>query len=196
MPEATAYPGAAILPGVELGAPRSIDPGVILGYRSTRRADPGPLVLGEGALLRSGTVLYAGSRIGRNLETGHGAVIREENEIGDDVSVWSHGTIDYGCRIGDRVKIHVQCYVAQFSVIEADAFLAPGVRFANDKYPVSRDLKGPVVRRGAVLGVNATLLPGVEIGAGATVGAGAVVTRNVPPGAVVAGNPARILPRR
>ena len=76
--------------------------------------------------LRSGSVLYLGSRIGARFQAGHNVVIREECEIGDDVSVWSNSVIDYGCRIGDRVKIHSNCYVAQFSEIEDEAFLAPG----------------------------------------------------------------------
>ena len=82
--------------------------------------------LGAGARLRSGTVLYAGSRIGARLQTGHHVVIREDCEIGDDVSVWSNTVIDYGCRIGDGVKIHCNCYVAQYTEIGDGAFLAPG----------------------------------------------------------------------
>jgi acetyltransferase-like isoleucine patch superfamily enzyme len=177
---------------VRLAPFRQIDPGVLLGYPTGRKVAPRPLEIGEGALIRSGTVLYAGSRIGAGLETGHHVVIREENRIGERLSIWNHSTIDYGCTIGDRVKIHNHVYVAQFTVIEDGAFLAPGVQIANDRFPLSDDLKGPVIRRGAVLGVNATILPGVEIGEEALVGAGAVVTRDVPPRAIVTGNPARV----
>ena len=92
-------------------------------------------MIGTGARLRSGTVLYDGTTIGRHLETGHGVVIREGCEIGDDVSVWSNSVIDYGCRIGDRVKIHCNCYIAQYTEMEDDVFLAPGVTIANDLYP-------------------------------------------------------------
>src|SRR5207302_7537730 len=81
--------------------------------------------------------------------------------------------------------------VAQHTVMEDDVFVAPGAGLANDRYPVSPALEGPVLRRGARIGVNATLLPGVEVGAHALVGAGAVVTKDVPAGVVVAGNPAR-----
>src|SRR5262249_32217111 len=102
------------------------DQGVLLGY-PVSRADAGPLAIGAGARLRSGTVLYDGSRIGLRLQTGHGVVIREGCAVGDDVSVWTNSVIDYGCRIGNRVKIHCNCYVAQYSELEDDVFLAPGV---------------------------------------------------------------------
>ncbi|MEU4238602.1 acyltransferase [Actinoplanes sp. NPDC026619] len=169
------------------------DHGVIVGY-PVSRAGSHELVLGEGARLRSGTVLYDGSRIGPGLQTGHGVVIREENEIGADVSVWSNTVVDYGCRIGDRVKIHANCYIAQFTVLEDDVFLAPGVTIANDLYPgderSAKLMSGPHIEAGAQIGVNVTILPFVRIGAGAIIGSGSVVTRDVPPGFVAYGNPA------
>ena len=172
-----------------------IDDDVRLDYPSDR--GPGePTRLGAGARLRSGTVIYAGSRIGAGLSTGHHVVIREGNVLGDDVSVWTNSVIDYGCRIGNRVKIHSNCYVAQYTVIDDDAFLAPGVTIANDLYPKvpgSRHyLSGPHIGAGARIGVNVTLLPFVRIGAGALIGSGAVVTRDIPAGAVAYGAPARV----
>ena len=175
------------------GGRSGIDPGVFVGYPPDRHAT-GRLVLGSEARLRTGTVLYDGSRIGDRLQTGHHVVIREECEIGDDVSVWSNTVIDYGCRLGDRVRIHSNCYIAQFTEIEEDAFLAPGVTLANDLYPgqaaSARAMTGPVVGSGAQLGVNVTVLPYVRIGQGTLVGAGSVVTRNVPAGVVAFGCPA------
>lgn len=121
-------------PHVVVGEPMVIDEGVNINYQPSR-GNAEPLVMGPGARLRSGTVVYAGSNVGARLETGHNVTIREESEIGDDVSIWTNSVIDYGCRIGDRVKIHSNCYVAQFTVIEDDAFLALGVVLANDLYP-------------------------------------------------------------
>jgi bifunctional N-acetylglucosamine-1-phosphate-uridyltransferase/glucosamine-1-phosphate-acetyltransferase GlmU-like protein len=106
------------------------DAGVEIGYPTARTVDP-ELTLGPDARLRSGTVLYAGSRIGERFESGHHVVVREQCEIGDDVSVWSNTVIDYGCRIGNDVKIHANCYVAQYTEIGDGAFLAPGVTIAN-----------------------------------------------------------------
>jgi acetyltransferase-like isoleucine patch superfamily enzyme len=173
----------------------AMDHDVLLGYVSDRGTFPYPTI-GAGAQLRSGTVIYAGTVIGSRFSTGHHVVVREQNVLGDDVSVWSNSVIDYGCRIGNRVKIHANCYVAQYTIIDDDAFLAPGVTIANDLYPKvpgSRTfMTGPHIGRGARIGVNVTLLPFVRIGADALVGSGAVVTRDVPPGAVVYGSPARV----
>jgi acetyltransferase-like isoleucine patch superfamily enzyme len=173
------------------------DQGVLAGYPMSRTG-AGPLVLGAGARLRSGTVLYDGTTIGRRLATGHGVVIREGCEIGDDVSVWSNSVIDYGCRIGNRVKIHCNCYVAQYTELEDDVFLAPGVTAANDLYPGDRRsaqrMAGPKIGAGAQIGVNVTILPFVRIGTGALIGAGSVVTRDIPAAVVAFGNPA--VPRR
>jgi acetyltransferase-like isoleucine patch superfamily enzyme len=180
---------AARLPGIQA------DPGVQIGYPTARAVDP-ELTVGDGAKLRSGTILYAGSRIGERFETGHNVVVREQCEIGDDVSVWSNTVIDYGCRIGAGVKIHTNCYVAQYTEIGAGAFLAPGVTIANDLYPGQAEsaelMSGPSIGAGAQLGVNVTVLPFVRIGDGCLVGAGSVVTRDLPPGTVAFGNPARV----
>jgi acetyltransferase-like isoleucine patch superfamily enzyme len=177
--------------------PIEADEGVHIGY-PVARGEGGPLVLGAGARLRSGTVLYDGTRIGRGLQTGHGVVIREGCAIGDDVSVWSNSVIDYGCRIGDQVKIHCNCYVAQYTELEDDVFLAPGVTIANDLYPgderSARLMAGPKIGAAAQIGVNVTILPFVRIGAGALIGSGSVVTRDIPAGVVAFGNPA--VPRR
>jgi acetyltransferase-like isoleucine patch superfamily enzyme len=174
--------------------PESIDPDVLLGYPSDR-VDAHGLDLGDGARLRSGTVIYAGSQIGARFTTGHHVVIREENWIGDDVAIWSNTVIDYGCRIGNRVKIHSNCYVAQYTQIDDDAFLAPGVTIANDLYPRepgSRDfMAGPRIGARARIGVNVTLLPFVRVGPDALIGAGSVVSRDIPAGFVAYGNPAR-----
>lgn len=168
---------------------------MLLGYAPGRRISDYTLVIGPSARIRSGTVIHAGTTIGAHLETGHNVVIREENVIGDDFHIWNNSVVDYGCTIGCRVKVHCNVYIAQFTVIEDDVFLAPGVTVANDPHPgcpFSKEcMKGPVIKRGAQIGVNVSLLPFITIGERAVIGAGSVVTKDVPPETVVYGNPAR-----
>lgn len=181
---------------VETGEGCVIDVGVLLGYPAARGKNTDRVRIGDGARLRSGTVIYGGVRIGKNLQTGHNVVIREENEIGDDFAIWNNSVIDYGCRIGDGVKIHCNCYVAQFTVIEDEAFLAPGVTIANDIHPgckfSSECMRGPHIGKGVQIGVNVTILPYVEIGEHCLIGGGSVVTKDLPPYSLAYGNPAKV----
>ena len=178
----------------QLATPFQLDPRAVVGELPGRKIADLTLSIGPHAIIRSFSVIYAGSRIGAHLETGHGAVIREENRIGDDFSIWNNSTVDYGCVIGSRVRVHTGVYIAQFTVIEDDVFLAPGVMIANDRHPICRDcMRGPTIKQAARVGINATLLPEIVVGEAALVGAGAVVTRDVPARAVVVGNPARVI---
>ena len=175
-----------------VGPGHRIDPSVLLGYITGRTVELSPTVIGADAVIRSGTVIYAVVRIGDGLQTGHNVVIREQNEIGHRLNIWNNSAIDYGCTIGHNVKIHNNVYICQHTVIEDDVFIAPGVMTTNDLYPVNYEgLKGPIIRRGARIGANATLLPGVTIGEGALIGAGSVVTKDIPPRTIAYGSPAR-----
>ncbi len=191
---------ARVLPGVQLGPDARLGEWCIVGEPPRGRA-PGELetCIGARAVIRSHTVLYAGNRIGDDFQTGHGVLVREENEIGNDVSIGSHTIVEHHVRIGNGVRLHSNVFVPEFSVLEEGCWLGPNVVVTNARYPLSRNakanLKGATIKRRAKIGANATLLPGVTIGENALVGAGAVVTRDVPPGAVVAGNPARVIKR-
>jgi len=169
-----------------------LDPGVNLGYRTGRKISDITLTIGADARIRSGTVIYAGSTIGVGLQTGHNVIIREENYIGDQLNIWNNSTIDYGCEIGDNVKIHCNVYVAQFTILEDEVFLAPGVTIANDPHPLcGLCMQGPTIKRSARIGVNVTLLSHITIGEGALIGAGSVVTHDIPNYCLAYGNPAR-----
>ena len=181
---------------VRLGSRGIIDDGVILGYPPSRGSQL-VLTIGPSAHIREGSIIYGGSRIGCNLETGHHVIIREENDIGDNFRIWNNSVIDYGCTIGNNVKIHNKVYVAQFTVIEDDAFLAPGVTLANDVHPGCPDalecMRGPYINKGAQIGINCTILPRVIIGEHSIIGAGSVVTRDIPAGVVSYGSPAQVI---
>ena len=144
-------------------------------------------------MIRQPTVIEGECIIGENLDTGYFVVLRS-CEIGNDVCIWSHCTVDPDARLGNRVKLHNHVYVSQGTVLEDDVFVGPGSAFLNDKYPPRYDKtqwQPPIVRRGAILGGGVLICPGVEIGERAIIGAGAVVTRDVPPGQVWLGIPAR-----
>lgn len=178
---------------VQIGKNAKVDKSAILGYKTGRRIKISKTIIGKGATIRANTVIYSSTKIGDGLETGHGVIIREQNKIGNNLSIWNNSTIDYKCIIGNNVKIHNNVYVAQYTTIEDDVFLAPGVIIANDLHPVcTKCMKGPVIKKGARIGVNATLLPHIIIGRNSLVAAGSVVTRDVPENSVVAGVPAKV----
>lgn len=150
-----------------------------------------PLVIGAHALIRSGTILYAGSQIGSYFMTGHNVMVREDVTIGDHVSIGNYSDVQNEVQIGSYVRLHSNDRIEQLSRIDDYVWLAPGVELTNDPTPPSDDMAGVHVHSFAVIGAQATVLPGCEIQAGSLVAAGSVVTRDVAKETVVAGNPAR-----
>ena len=117
--------------------------------------------------------------------------------IGVDCNIGDCAFIENDVIVGDRVTVKNGVQLWDGTVVEDNVFIGPNATFTNDPFPRSRiqpaAFAKTLIRRGASIGANATILPGLEIGAGAMVGAGAVVTRSVPPNVIVAGNPARII---
>jgi acetyltransferase-like isoleucine patch superfamily enzyme len=126
-------------------------------------------------------------------------------EIGDETKVGTFVEIQKGAKIGRHVKISSHTFICEGVTIEDEVFIGHGVMFINDKYPRAATSTGELqteadwevtptlIKRGASVGSNATILCGVTIGEGALVGAGSVVTHDVPDGVVVAGNPAHLI---
>lgn len=190
-------PLSVVADGVDLGDGAVVEEFCIVGRHAGRTSDgtPGPTRIGANATLRSHTVVYAGSTIGARFQTGHHALIREFNTIGDDVSVGSLSVVEHHVTIGDKVRIHSQNFVPEYTVLEEGAWIGPRVTITNHPFPECPEPEGCMVGvhigRYARVGANVTLLPGVRIGERALIGAGAVVTRDVPPRAVVVGHAAR-----
>jgi acetyltransferase-like isoleucine patch superfamily enzyme len=149
--------------------------------------------IGERVIVRSGAVVYENVEIGDGCELGHSVLVREQSRIGRWTLIGSGTVIERGVVIGSRARIQSMAYIPNNTVIEDDVFIGPNAVITNDKYPPSGRIAPVVIRRGAIIGANSTLIAGIEIGEGAVVAAGAVVTRSVPPGVVVAGVPARVV---
>jgi acetyltransferase-like isoleucine patch superfamily enzyme len=191
-------PTAKIYPNVHLGEKVEIGDYAVIGVPPKGKAE-GQLetVIGDGAVIRSHSVIYAGNQIGKGFQTGHHAMIREENRIGDNVSVGTNSVVEHHVEIGNGVRIHSQAFVPEYSVLEEGAWIGPNVVLTNVPHPLCSKakecIKGPTIKRGAKIGANSTILPFVIVGENALVGAGSVVVHNVPPQAVVAGNPAKVV---
>ena len=183
---------------VSLGLNQNLSKHIILG-QPARGDSPGDigLTIGNNCLIRSHTIIYAGNQIGDNFQTGHHVVIREDNIIGNNVSIGTGTIIEHHIKIGNNVRIHSGAFIPEYSVLEDDVWIGPKVILTNARYPHSSKTKeflaGPFIKTGAMIGANATILPGVCIGEGALVGAGSVVTKDVPAETVVAGCPAKFV---
>ena len=183
---------------VDIGEGAVIGDFVIIGEPPRgMRAGELRTTIGKNATIRSHSVIYAGNVIGDNFQTGHHVMVREENKIGDNVSIGTSSVVEHHVCIGDNVRIHSQAFIPEETTLEAGCWIGPKVVITNAKYPLSpgvkSSLKGVTVRKNAKIGANATLLPGIIIGENSLIGSGAVVTKDVPAGKVVVGNPARVI---
>jgi acetyltransferase-like isoleucine patch superfamily enzyme len=194
---AVVYAGVELGEDVFVGDYAVVGKQPVLGRRSTApRGEQPPLVVGDGTSILAGAVVFAGTRLGEGVIVGDQACVRERCELGEDVVIGRAAFVENDVIIGARTKIQANAYVTAYSLVEEDVFIAPGVVTTNDNFMGRTEKrhalrKGATVRRGARIGAAAVLLPGIEIGEEAFVGAGAVVLRDVPPRAVVVGNPAR-----
>ncbi len=187
--------------GVVIGDGCRIQDGVVLGKGSVRdRRAPGardPLVLEAGAAVCAGAIVFAGAHVGAGAVVGDQAYVREGARIGAGTIVGRGTAIDPSVDIGARVSLQTDVYVTAHSVVEDDVFVGPRAMTTNDdtmaRHGPGHALRGATLRRACRVGGGAVLTPGVEVGEEAFVAAGAVVTRDVPPRAVVMGVPARVV---
>jgi acetyltransferase-like isoleucine patch superfamily enzyme len=148
--------------------------------------------IGHHAVLRSGTIIYCDVIIGDNFQSGHNTLIREKTRIGDRTAIGTATVIDGNTTIGNNVNLQSMVYIPTNTTIGDHVFIGPNAVLTNDRYPPSDCLKGPVIKTGAVIGANATILPGVCVGEGSFVAAGSIVTRDVPDNMMAIGTPAGI----
>lgn len=136
-------------------------------------------------------------KIGKNTRVWQYSVILEGAQIGENCNICAHTLIENDVIIGDNVTIKSGVYIWDGIIIENNVFVGPSVTFTNDKMPRSKQYPekflNTVIQQGASIGANATILPGITLGKYCMVGAGSVVTKDVPPYAVVVGNPAKVI---
>ncbi len=194
---AIVYPGTVVGEGCRILDYAVVGKQPILSPRSTAvREELQPLELGPGTIVSTGAIVFAGTTIGERAIVGDQACVRERCAIGDDVVIGRGSLVENDTTVGARTKIQADAYVTAYSTLEEDVFIAPCVVTTNDNFMGRTEARhklrqGPTIRRGARIGAAAVLLPRIEIGEEAFVGAGAVVIRDVPPRALVVGNPAR-----
>lgn len=198
-PTAIVHEGTVLGDGVRVLEYAVVGKQPVLSPRSTAKREPlPPTVIGDGAVISTGAVVFAGTEIGARTIVGDQACVRERCSIGADVVVGRGSLVENDTTVGDRTKIQADAYVTAYSTVEEDVFIAPCVVTTNDNFMGRTErrhelVKGPTIRRGARVGGGAILCPGVEIGEEAFIGAGAVVTKDIPPRKVAVGVPARAI---
>jgi UDP-2-acetamido-3-amino-2,3-dideoxy-glucuronate N-acetyltransferase len=176
----------------------------VIGKSPTRAAistlkpkDLPPLEIGDECRIGALVAIYRGAKLGRGVMVADLATVREDVEIGKFTIVGRGVAVENDTRIGSYVKVETNAYVTAHTRIESRCFIAPMVTMTNDNFLGRTEerfkyTKGPTLKKGARVGANATLMPGVTIGEDAVVAAGSLVTRDVPPRKIVAGVPAGI----
>lgn len=192
--------------GTRIGNNVQIEDGVVLGKtpfsnkKMARKAqiDYEPLIIKDNVKIGSNVVIYCNVVVEEDVLIGDLASIREKVRIGKSSIIGRNVTVELNTTIGERVVIQTSSYITGDMVIEDDVFIGPCCSSSNDKYMGEGNYKhaGPHICRGAKIGNNATLLPGITIGEKAVIGAGSVITKDIPPYEVYVGNPGRKLEKR
>lgn len=165
----------------------------LMDFYSDRQNKNHPLIIGENALIRSGTIIYGDTSIGDNFQTGHRVTIRERTKIGDNVRIGTLSDIQEDCSIGNYVSLHSNVFVGEKSVIKDYVWIFPHVILTNDPTPPSQTIIGVAIESYAAIAAGSIVLPGINIGEDSLVGAGSIVNKNVEKETVVVGNPAKKL---
>lgn len=185
----TVEDGVIIFPGAYIGKRPTVPAGII---RQRPKGEQAPTVIGSGSVIGANAVIYAGNRIGANVLIGDGVTLRENGRVGEMCVIGNNSTLQNDVRIGNRVRIVDLSHITAHVEIGDDVFWSVGVLSMNDNaMGPGGELQPPSVGAQAKIGGAAILLPGVKVGADATVAAGSVVTRDVEPGQLVMGVPAK-----
>src|SRR6516225_3904679 len=198
-PTAIVYPGTRLGEGVKVLEHAVVGKQPTLSPRSTaKREELPPAEIGDGTIISTGAVVFAGTKVGARVILGDQSCVRERVVVGDDVVIGRGSLVENDTTIGALTRIQAESYITAYSTLEEHVFIAPCVVTTNDNFMGRTErrhelIKGPTIRRGARVGGGAILCPGIVVGEEAFVGAGAVVTKDVEARMLVVGNPARVL---
>lgn len=195
---AVIYAGTQLGDGCKVGASAVLGKAPEASPTSVNRssADLPPLTLGEGCIVGAQAVIYRGTMIGRKCLIADLSFVRESTEVGDFVVIGAHVTVENRVKIGAYTKIQTGAYITAATTVEDHVFIAPCVVTTNDNY-MGRTRErfkhrgGAIIRHGARVGANVTLLPNVVLDEEVFVAAGSIVTRDVPAKTLVMGSPAK-----
>ena len=211
-------PDAIVMSGVELGDNVIVEPGAIIyenvrigpgsyvgaqcilgerliGYRRDPKNYINPtLAIGPNSTIRSGTIIYADCKMGKNFQTGHRAVIRERSEFGDDCSFGTLSQSDGDIKVGNDCRFHNNVFIATYTTCEDGVHFYPMSCTVDSMHPpCQKGRLGPYFEAGVTVGAKVLVLPRVRVGAGSVLAGASVVTHDVPANMVVAGAPAKVL---
>jgi len=185
-------PFTIVHPNVRIGAGSRIGSHCEIGVPTNLVEPPDHrLIIGAGANIRSHSVFYQGSRFGDGLTTGHRVTVREKVICGRNAQIGTLSDLQGDAEIGDYFRTHSNVHVCKGSKIGRFVWIFPYVVLTNDPTPPSDVCVGPTIGDFAIIATMSVILPGVTVGAHALVGAHSSVSRDVEPGMLVAGNPAK-----
>lgn len=195
-PDAEIGEGTTIGPFAIIGDMARIGPNCTIGARCEIGIDRGILPegtvsIGEGAIIRSGTILYQNSRFGPGLKTGHRVTIREGTVAGTDFQIGTLSDVQGHCSFGNHVRLHSNVHIGQHSTVGNFVWIFPYVVLTNDPHPPSEIQRGVTVEDFAAIATMSTVLPGKTVGSGALVGAMTLVREDVPRDTICVGVPGR-----
>ncbi|MCX7904015.1 MAG: N-acetyltransferase [Caloramator sp.] len=190
--------------GTVIGDNVRIDDNTVIGKKPMRAVNSifkdekelPPAKIGNGCLIGAGVIIYCGCEIGENTLVADLATIRENVTIGSKTIIGRGAAVENFCKVGSNCKLETNAYITAYSELEDYVFVAPGVVTSNDNFAARskerfKHFKGVTIKKGGRVGAQATILPGKTIYEDGFVAAGSVVTKDVEPGKIVAGNPAK-----
>jgi acetyltransferase-like isoleucine patch superfamily enzyme len=189
------YESVAIGDNTYIGARVTVGEPLADFYRDPSYVNP-PTSIGPDSIVRSGTVIYAGTKTGARFVTGHDAMIREHSEFGEGCGFGTFAMSDGHVKFGDGTRIHYAVCISQGTVFGKGVHVYPFAAFPDSLHPpCRRHLQAPVIGDGTVVLLHAVVLPRVKVGARCLIAAHTIVTEDVPDGMAVVGSPGKIVKR-